>query len=77
MFRRKMGFGIPIHKWFRGELKEYARETLLSDKALSRNLFRREALEKLLAEHCATQVDYGYHIWALITLELWFQEYFD
>ncbi len=77
MFRPKMGFGIPIHKWFRGELKEYARETLLSDKALSRNLFRREALEKLLAEHCATQVDYGYHIWALITLELWFQEYFD
>ncbi len=77
MFRPKMGFGIPIHKWFRSELKEYARETLLSDKALSRNLFRREALEKLLAEHCATRVDYGYHIWALITLELWFQEYFD
>lgn len=77
MFRPKMGFGIPIHNWFRHELKQYAHDILLSEKALSRNIFRKEAIEKLLREHCSTHVDYGYHIWALITLELWFQEYFD
>jgi asparagine synthase (glutamine-hydrolysing) len=77
MFRPKMGFGIPIHNWFRHELKEYAHNILLSDKALSRNLFKKESLEELLRQHSETQVDYGYHIWALITLELWFQEYFS
>jgi len=77
MFRPKMGFGIPIHNWFRYELKEYAHDMLLSDKALSRSLFKRQALAELLRQHCETKVDYGYHIWALITLELWFQQYFD
>lgn len=77
MFRPKMGFGIPIHTWFRNELKSYAHETLLSEKAVDRRLFRKEAVKKLLDTHCTTGVDFGYHIWALITLELWFREYFD
>ncbi len=77
MFRPKMGFGIPIHAWFRNELKAYSERILLSEKALSRNIFQKEAVQKLLTEHSTTHVDFGYHIWALITLELWFQEYFD
>lgn len=77
MFRPKMGFGIPIDIWFRGELKDYAYKTLLSEKALARNLFKKEAIEKLLDEHNKTQISHAYRIWALITLELWFQEYFD
>jgi len=76
MFRPKMGFGIPIHSWFRKELKEYAYEMLLSDKAVGRGLFKKEAVKKLLDTHVNTRNDFGYHIWALVTLELWFQEYF-
>ncbi|MFZ2187716.1 MAG: asparagine synthase (glutamine-hydrolyzing) [Candidatus Moraniibacteriota bacterium] len=76
MFRPKMGFGIPIHSWFRNELKEYAYEILLSDTAINRGLFKKEAIKKLLDTHCETKVDFGYHIWALVTLELWFEEYF-
>lgn len=77
MFRPKMGFGIPIHGWFRGELKNYAHQILLSDKATNRGIFKKESIKSLLDRHCTTNVDFGYHIWALITLELWFQEYFD
>lgn len=76
MFRPKMGFGIPIHSWFRGELKDYAYNLLLSEKALARGIFKKEAIKKLLDTHCDTKIDFGYHIWALITLELWFEEYF-
>jgi len=77
MFRPKMGFGIPIDSWFRGELKDYAYETLLSKKALSRNLFKKNAIKKILDEHSNTKISHAYRIWALITLELWFQEYFE
>lgn len=77
MFRPKMGFGIPIHSWFRNELKEYAHNLLLSERAISRNIFNKKSIESLLDTHCNTKVDFGYHIWALITLELWFEEYFD
>ena len=77
MFRKKMGFGIPVHDWFRNELKEYAHNLLLSEKSINRGIFKKDAVQKLLNTHCNTGVDFGYHIWALVTLELWFREYFD
>ena len=77
MFRPKMGFGIPIDVWFRGKLKDFAYDTLLSEKAINRGLFKKEALKALLDEHVNTKINHAYRIWALITLELWFQEYFD
>jgi asparagine synthase (glutamine-hydrolysing) len=77
MFREKMGFSIPLHAWFRGELREYAYETLLSERALSRGIFKSAAIKAFLDTHMDTRLQFGYHIWALVTLELWFREYFD
>lgn len=77
MFRPKMGFGIPIHSWFRNELKEYAYDLLLSNRAINRGIFKERYTRKLLDTHCNTKINFGYHIWALVTLELWFREYFD
>jgi asparagine synthase (glutamine-hydrolysing) len=77
MFRPKMGFGVPLDSWFRNELKDYAYKTILSKKALSRNLFKKNAIKKMLDEHNNTKISHAYKIWALITLELWFQKYFD
>lgn len=77
MFRPKMGFSVPIHDWFRNELKDYVYATLFSEKALKRGLFRADKLREFVDNHCNTKLQYGNHVWALITLELWFQEYFD
>jgi len=77
MYRPKMGFGIPIDVWLCGELKKYAYDILLSDKAVHRGIFKKEVIQKLLDEHVNTKINHAYQIWALITLELWFQEYFD
>lgn len=77
MFRPKMGFGIPIDVWFRGELKKYAYDLLLSKRAIKRGLFKRVEIKNILDIHSSTKVSYAYQIWALVTLELWFREYFD
>lgn len=77
MFRPKMGFGVPIDDWFRKELKKYAYEILLSEKAISRNIFKKEEIQKLLDKHNSSAINYSPKIWALLTLELWFREYFD
>lgn len=77
MYRPKMGFGAPIDIWFRGELKEYAYNILLSEKAMGRRIFKKEAVKEILDTHNKTKINFAYHIWALITLELWFQEFFD
>lgn len=76
MDRPKMGFGIPIDHWFRNELKSYAYEKLLDGELVRKNIARREAIERLLDQHNTTKINYSPHIWALLTLELWFEEYF-
>src|SRR5437773_347883 len=44
--RRKMGFGIPIGQWFRGTMQTFLRQTLLSEKALSRGLFQNDRVRQ-------------------------------
>jgi len=75
--RRKMGFGIPIGKWFRHQLKDYIREILLDKRSLRRGYFKREAIQQLLDEHISGRVDHGYRLWALLNLELWHRMFID
>lgn len=77
IYRSKRGFSIPISAWFKGDLREYAHDTLLSQKSRSRGYFNMNYIEKILEDHATTKINYGNHIWALLTLELWFQTYFD
>ena len=69
--RPKTGFGIPLGKWFRGSLKRKWEQACLCEKALSRGLFKKEALERIIAEHCSGKSDNGYQLWALLVLETW------
>ena len=77
LYRPKMGFGCPVDHWFRSELKEFAYETLLSQSARGRGLFRPAYVRTLLEEHCALTRDHHTRLWALLMLELWFQMWID
>lgn len=73
--RRKMGFGVPIDRWFRGELRDELRSVLLDEQALGRGIFRPESVRRMIDEHAAGTQDHAYRLWALLMLELWFREY--
>jgi asparagine synthase (glutamine-hydrolysing) len=75
--RRKMGFGVPVGHWFRGKLEPFLRETILSDKALKRGLFRPEVVRRLVELHVRRERDHSHHLWTLLMLELWFQRFID
>ena len=77
LHRRKMGFGMPVAEWFRGELGEMAGDLLLSARALQRGYFRRDAVDRLLGEHRRCSADHGARLWVLLFLELWFREFVD
>jgi asparagine synthase (glutamine-hydrolysing) len=64
--RGKTGFGLPLARWFRADLRDHARDVLLAD-----GLFRRATVERLLADHDAGRVDHGNKLWCLLVLELW------
>ncbi len=75
--RKKMGFGIPLSKWFRKELKNYTDEILLSERAIRRGIFKKEGIERLLREHLLMVQDHSAKIWALLFLEVWFRIFVD
>jgi len=71
--RGKAGFGVPLARWFRGDLRELAADVLATD----RGWFERAAVERLLADHAAGRADNGHRLWTLVMLELWQRAHVD
>jgi asparagine synthase (glutamine-hydrolysing) len=72
----KMGFPVPLNLWLRqtGPAREFIADTLGSRKARERSyLARGLSLDKLLD----SQSVYGRNLWALLSLELWHQQFVD
>ncbi|HLD36769.1 MAG TPA: asparagine synthase (glutamine-hydrolyzing) [Planctomycetota bacterium] len=77
LMRGKMGFGVPISRWFRGELKGYLQEILSAESIRKRGYLQPEPIQELIRQHLAGQADHGARLWALLVLELWFREFID
>jgi asparagine synthase (glutamine-hydrolysing) len=75
--RSKMGFGVPISRWFRTELKQELRGVLLDPVCLNRGLFHPQTVRDLLDEHIEGKREHSYRLWALVMLELWFRRHLD
>ncbi len=76
LYRRKMGFGVPIEHWFRTELKEIAYDTLLGKRASERGYFCRPYVEEILTRHQNGE-SYQYFLWNLLMLESWHNQFID
>ncbi|HZH34093.1 MAG TPA: asparagine synthase-related protein, partial [Pyrinomonadaceae bacterium] len=77
IYRRKMGFGVPIANWLRGEMENFMREVLLSEKSFRRGIVRPEILTRLVDEHTKGVRDHAPQLWAFLMLELWFNKFID
>ena len=75
--REKLGFGVPVGRWFRDELKDYAYDVLLDSKAMSRGYFRKDKIKEILDVHVSGKVNNGAKIWSLLNLELWHRIFID
>jgi len=75
--RGKQGFGIPLNEWFRGELKNYLRDVVLSPAALKRGYFNPDNLRSFIDDHIEGRANHGYRLWALLMLELWHRVFID
>ena len=75
--RPKMGFGVPVGDWLRGELRPLLEDTVLSSRALNRGYFRPSAVRTLVEEHTSQRADRTPHVWGLLMLELWFRAFID
>ena len=71
--RPKTGFGVPLDAWFRGELRDFVRDTLLGSSAASRPYVRHDRVHQLVDDHQAGRGNYGHKLWSLVCFERWLQ----
>jgi asparagine synthase (glutamine-hydrolysing) len=69
LYRPKMGFAVPLARWFRGPLKQRMREAVLGERLSDTGWFERRALERLLEEHESEQRDHSAPLWSLLMFE--------
>lgn len=72
--RGKMGFGVPLGAWFRGELREYLDDYLLSRDAAYRSYLSPEFVAGLVRRHREGPVDLSLQLWSLLTFEIWLRQ---
>jgi asparagine synthase (glutamine-hydrolysing) len=75
--RGKTGFGVPIARWFRGELRPLARDVLLGETARARGQLRPQVVARLLDDHASGRADHAHRLWCLLMLELWQRQWVD
>ncbi len=75
--RSKMGFGVPLEHWFRGQLREMVYDLLLDRRSIERGYFRKEFIQQMLDEHVSGRWNWQYQIYNLLMLELWHREFID
>lgn len=69
--RKKEGFDIPTHEWFRGPLRNMLFD-IVNQKAVSEaGCFHWPEIERLLRLHQDRKANLGYHLWGLLILFLW------
>lgn len=75
--RHKQGFAVPLGSWFRGDLRSWVKDVLLSPQALKRGIFVPDRIKGLLDAHEKGAGDYEHEIWSLVMLEIWFEQVVD
>ena len=73
--RRKAGFDIPTHEWFRGFLRPLLMDTLSPEAVDNTGIFDFDATEQLIRNHMDGRINAGYHLWGLLTLFLWLKRW--
>lgn len=69
LYRPKMGFSIPLNSWFKNELKNKVRETLLGETMMQSGLFNQDFLRKMVQQNESGLRDYSTAIWALLMFD--------
>jgi asparagine synthase (glutamine-hydrolysing) len=70
LHRRKRGFGVPLDRWFRTDLRTYTEGMLATPGARLGELLDGDAVAALVAEHMSGHANHGHGIWTLLTLEV-------
>ncbi|MDX9964212.1 XrtA/PEP-CTERM system amidotransferase [Desulfobacter postgatei] len=76
LYRKKMGFGVPILEWLRTDIKEFARDLILENEA-TEIYFNRAFLEKVWHEHQRHMRNWSSLLWTIMMFNLWHKKFME
>jgi len=77
LYERKRGFGAPVREWFREGLGGWFDDHLMNSTMRRRELLDYDFVARMLDEHRKRTKDWGFHLWALLNLSLWYERWID
>ncbi len=75
VFRSKKGFGMPVAKWIKDELKDFVLDIFSQSKIKRQGIFNFDYINQLLREHFNSQKDNRKLIWTLLVFEIWLEKW--
>jgi asparagine synthase (glutamine-hydrolysing) len=74
LYRKKMGFRVPLADWFRGPLKQKLRDTLLSEEMRNSGLFNMNTIAQWLDDHQSGRKEYSAPLWTLLMFASFYKQ---
>lgn len=75
--RPKMGFPVPVGRWFRGAFRPLLEEFVVGERTVARGLFKTAFLRRLVQEHLSGVTNHTERLWALVNFEMWQRHLLD
>ena len=75
MERKKMGFGIPVEKWLRNELRDLMKQYLSEQNLTRHKFFKVDNVQKIINSFLQGRTDHHLKIWHLLMFQMWYEKW--
>lgn len=77
LYRKKMGFSVPLAKWLRGEIRMLAQQTIFNAKGGLCDYFRMDAIKNMWDQHQSEKKDHAKTLWCMLMFQMWWDQYMN
>jgi asparagine synthase (glutamine-hydrolysing) len=71
--RPKMGFGIPIHDWLRGPLREWCEALINAERLVKEGYFYPAPIRAMWTEHLSGKKNWAHQLWSVLMFQAWLE----
>ena len=75
LYRKKMGFSVPLASWLKNEIATIARDKLLINNEGLCQFFKTDEVKKMWEQHQNGSRDYSNELWSMLVFQLWWDRY--
>ncbi len=69
LYRRKMGFAVPLAAWFRGPLQQRIRDAVCGERLADSGYLNPDAVKRLVEQHTSGARDHSAPLWSILMFE--------